>query len=193
MSLFSAIRLALRMHAGQLRCDGNPSVEHPLSVLQILWRISLDLPPPAYLAGVLHDVLEDSDMTYELLLEVAGSEVAAVVRVLTKDAAYYSAPVAERESLYLDRICASTRIYPYALLVKMVDRLHNLSTAEFLPEYKRKILFEETEKIYLPCLQEHIESGNEKLRETYITCFDYLSAAISKKYMKKEKRACVAH
>lgn len=175
MNLHDAIRLASRAHAGQYRDDGSPYIEHPLAVLDILWHCSIDLPLEASLAAVLHDALEDTSVTYEDILRNAGSEVATVVRALTKDDAYYSLPRGIRECMYLHRIGEVNKIYPYTLLLKMIDRLHNISTAQALPLARRQRLFMETRDIYLPFLESHLEKYPHQLRSSYLYCILQLS------------------
>jgi guanosine-3',5'-bis(diphosphate) 3'-pyrophosphohydrolase len=179
MSLFDAIRLATRAHAGQTREDGSAYIEHPLTVLRLLWRFNLDLPLEAYIAAILHDALEDTHVTYEELHLFAGSDIAAVVRVLTKDDTYYALPQSMRELVYLKRIASINQMYPYALLIKMADRLHNLSTCAALPIQRRKRLLHETQTIYLPFLQSHILKTDSAIRESYQQCAENMERILS--------------
>lgn len=178
MTLFCAVRLAARAHAGQARLDGTPYIEHPLAVLHILWDLSVDMPLNACITAVLHDVLEDTDITYENLLECTGSEVAAVIRVLTKDTNYFSQPVHHREKAYLERIRAATRTFPYALLIKLADRLHNIRTSDCLPEWRRTKLLKETEHLYLPLAERILFDVPPNLRIVYRRCIDQLLKAL---------------
>ncbi|HVW66629.1 MAG TPA: HD domain-containing protein [Candidatus Peribacteraceae bacterium] len=178
MTLFSAIRLAAKAHRGQMRLDGTPYIEHPLAVLELLWEISLDLPPNVYTTAILHDVLEDTDVTYEELHECAGSDIAAVVRVLTKDNLYYNLPTVRREKMYLDRIRAANAIYPYTLLIKLVDRLHNIRTADVLSEERKWKLLRETRGLYLPLAERLLGDLPHNLRPIYLRCMDQLNDAL---------------
>lgn len=178
MTLFSAIRLATKAHQGQIRLDGSPYIEHPLAVLSLLWDLSLDLPLNVCVTAVLHDVLEDTDMNYEDLHGYAGDDVAAVVRVLTKDALYYSLPEGRRESMYLERICAANTIYPYTLLIKMADRLHNIQTADHLSVLRRQKLLRETTELYVPLVEKILPDLPEKLRPIYERCACRLNDAL---------------
>lgn len=157
MTLYGAIHFASDAHMGQYREDGSPYIDHPLAVLRLLWQCSMDLPIEAYLAAILHDVLEDTSVTYEDVLAVAGAHVAAMVRALTKDDAYYALPSNTREYLYLSHIKKISLVYPSILLIKIMDRLHNIQTAQALPLGRRQRLLLETQEIYIPffegCLQ----------------------------------------
>ncbi len=178
MSLSDAIRLATRAHAGQYRDDGSPYIDHPLAVLSLLWQCNIDLPLEACIAAVLHDALEDTTMTYDDILRHAGSEVATVVRVLTKGDEYYALPQGVRERAYLHRIAEVSKIYPYTLLLKMVDRLHNISTARGLAPAKRQRLFTETRDIYVPFLASYIEKNPHRLRRSYLHCMHHLTQSL---------------
>lgn len=178
LNLFSAIRLASKVHTGQWRFDGNEYIEHPLSVLSLLWELSLDLPMDVYIAAVLHDVLEDTDLTYEDLYERVGNDIAAVVRVLTKDEVYYNLPEAKRERMYLQRIQSLSIHFPYALLIKMIDRLHNVRTSRFLTPQKRNMLLNQTMQLYIPILHDHISTLSGPIKEIYSKCEDQLQQSI---------------
>src|SRR5665213_1243215 len=178
MTLFSAIRLAAKAHERQWRLDGDPYIEHPLAVLHILWELSLDLPIDTYIAAVLHDILEDTEISYEDLNETAGNAIAAVVRVLTKDDVYYGMCPTTREQTYLERIRSLSLCFPYAMLIKMADRLHNVRTAVFLSPEKREKLLDETDKIYMPLIRAHIDTLGYPLKAVYERCFTLLEDAL---------------
>lgn len=167
MTLYTAIHLAERAHASQKREDGSPFLEHPLTVLRLLWKLDLDLPLAAYMAAVLHDVLEDTATTYEDVLLSVGAEVAAVVRALSKDDVYYSMPRGVRERMYLKRIAAVNKTYGYTLLIKMADRLHNILTSKALATDKQERLIDETKTIYVPFLQEYLEENDVPFLYSY--------------------------
>lgn len=167
MTLYKAIHLAERAHVSQKRDDGSPFLEHPLTVLRLLWKLDLDLPLEAYMAAVLHDVLEDTPTTYEDVLLSAGAEVAAVVRALSKDDVYYNMPRGVRERMYLKRIAAVNKTYGYTLLIKMVDRLHNILTSSALAPDRQQRLWEETKTIYLPFLQEYLQENAVPFSHSY--------------------------
>lgn len=179
MNLSSAIHLAKRAHAKQRRGDGSPFIDHPIAVLRMLWESNMDLPRSAYITAILHDTLEDTHLTYEDILESAGPEVAAVVRVLTKDGDYYSLPESVREEKYLRRIRAANKTYSYALLIKMVDRIHNIQTASGLPEERRRRMLKETRDLYLPFLISCIPYISNDIYETYLSFLHKLHSQLS--------------
>jgi GTP pyrophosphokinase len=151
-SLFAAINFADQAHAGQVRDDGSPYILHPISVLQILWSASIDLPLEASIAAVLHDVLEDTPTTREDIVFLAGEGVAHAVSLLTRPRKIPGAYVDRREAeaTYLRRLQTSSAECPYAPLVKLADRIHNVETAASIGEERRLALAEETCDLYVP-------------------------------------------
>jgi (p)ppGpp synthase/HD superfamily hydrolase len=143
----SAIALAKRAHNGQRRSNGDAFVEHPIAVMRLLLEVGNGLPLQAYLAAVLHDVLEDTTVTYEELRECAGEEVAEVVRLLTKK---------KGDCDFLPRLAASKDRYPYILLIKLADRIHNLETLDALPKARQLKILSETRELCLPFFEKQI-------------------------------------
>lgn len=178
MTIFAAIRFASGAHAGQCREDGTPYIEHPLAVLRLLWQCSMDLPFEAYVAAILHDVLEDTHVTYKGILETAGADVAAMVRALTKDHAYYALNPDVREYAYLHRLEEISAVYPSVLLIKMMDRLHNIQTAEALPLERRRRLFIETQEIYLPFFADCLHRKTHWYGTPFHYCLERLGHAV---------------
>ncbi len=178
MSIYAALHLANRAHAGQTREDGSPYIDHPLAVLRLLWQCSIDLPAEAYSAALLHDVLEDTQMTYEDLLASVGSEIAAVVRMLTKDETYYALPKNMREHVYLRRLKEASSSYPYIVLIKIADRLHNIQTSDALSPERRQRLLIETQEIYLPFFESCLRKNPEELRGPFYKGFSRLTHSL---------------
>lgn len=146
----SAIAFARRTHDGQRRASGSDFVSHPLAVLQILLSTSSSLPHNAYVAGLLHDTLEDGKTSRQDLRDTFGREVEEAVAALTRPKAGGKAHDLENERIYLEQLVQANERYPYVLLIKLADRLHNMETAQFLPPDRRKILFANTLTLYLP-------------------------------------------
>lgn len=178
MTIYSAIRFASNAYAGQYREDGSPSIEHPLAVLRLLWQCSMDLPLDVYIAAILHDILEDTTITYKDILEKAGHDVAAMVRMLTKDEAYYALPAPIREYAHLHRLQEISRAYPALPLIKMMDRLHNIQTARALSPGRRQRLFIETQEIYVPLFAEYLEKNPDLRGSSYHYCLERLAQSL---------------
>jgi len=168
-----AIGFARRAHEGQKRADGRPYVSHPLAVLQILRTTSMDLPPAAYVAALLHDTVEDGKATLLEIRSAFGEETADAVDALTRGERPKHASVLTHEQAYLDRMITMHERLPYILLVKMADRLHNLETAHFLAPGRRQALLHETVTLYLPRIR-----MQETRQSAYADAYRALSALL---------------
>jgi len=144
----SAYNLARKAHEGQLRQSGEPYILHPLKVATILAEIRTDM--ESIIAGILHDVVEDTDIALEALAERFGEEVALIVDGVTKieKVAYVSKTDAQAENYrkMFFHMSQDVRV----LLVKIADRLHNMRTLGVRPEDKRQATARETLDIYAP-------------------------------------------
>lgn len=169
--LRSAIELAKEAHKGQLRQNGDDYVEHPIAVLRILMEAGLDLPLEAYLAAVLHDILEETEISEEELRIFAGEEVAEVVKALTKGEEYYRLPRSVRDHKYLERIAALEKKYPYILLIKMADKIHNLETLDGLLKARREKILHETQTTCLPFFRARLHASDDAGEGTYEMLF----------------------
>jgi guanosine-3',5'-bis(diphosphate) 3'-pyrophosphohydrolase len=143
-----AYAVAEAAHAGQKRISGEDFVEHPLAVANVLAELHLDT--TTLVASLLHDVVEDTDVSLEQLERDFGPEISEIVDGLTK----------------LDKITFRTREQEQAenvrkmvvamagdirvLLIKLADRLHNMRTISVLPQTKQAEKATETLEIYAP-------------------------------------------
>ncbi len=145
--LRKAMLYSAKVHAGQLRRSGEPYLSHPLSVAYILAEMKLDIATIA--AGLLHDVIEDGAVTKEELEKEFGKEIADIVDGVTKigKVAY---PKFEQQIYNLRRILIAMARDLRVIFVKLADRLHNMRTLNYLPEYKQRRIAEETLQIYAP-------------------------------------------
>jgi GTP pyrophosphokinase len=140
---------AYRAHGDQMRASGDPYFSHPVSVAAILADMKLD--PVTIAAGLLHDVVEDTDTTVAEIEAEFGSEIASLVDGLTKIAKKeLPADVdgaAENFGKFILATCEDVRV----LLVKLADRLHNMRTLHHIPKAeKRQRIARETMEIYAP-------------------------------------------
>ncbi len=178
--LCSAIELAKEAHKGQLRQNGDDYVEHPIAVLRILMEAGLDLPLEAYLAAVLHDVLEETEISEEELRVFAGEEVVEVVKALTKGEEYYRLPRSVRDHRYCERIAALEKKYPYILLIKMADKIHNLETIDGLLKARRDKILRETQTTCLPFFRAHLHTSDSVGGGTYETLLHRMEKVLEK-------------
>src|SRR5690242_10819236 len=151
---------AMRAHGHQKRLSGDPYFSHPLEVAAILTELRLD--DATIAAALLHDVIEDTDVTRTEIDQMFGREIGALVDGLTKirrlDLVTKKAEQAENFRKLLVAISSDIRV----LLVKLADRLHNMRTLEHMKADSRQRISEETLDIYAPLAG---RMGMEAMRE----------------------------
>ena len=137
-----------RVHAGQVRLSGEPYLSHPLEVAGMLSDMKLDVISVA--AGLLHDVIEDTQAVPEEVEEMFGSEILHIVSGVTKlsGLSFHSTRARQAESLRKMFLAMADDIR--VILIKLADRLHNMRTLEFHRPDKRKKIAGETLDIYAP-------------------------------------------
>ncbi len=146
--LLQAYRFSSSAHEGQLRQSGEPFLHHPLEVALILTQ--LKLPLSSIVAGLLHDVLEDTAVTRSQLSNAFGEDVAALVEGVTKIGQIEFKSMEEKQAENFRKMIVSVAQDFRILLIKLADRLHNMRTLHALPEEKQKRIAQETMEIYAP-------------------------------------------
>jgi len=149
-----AFEFSKRAHAEQLRAGGDPFVTHPLAVAKILSELHLDA--VTLQAGLLHDVIEDTQVTREELKAEFGDEVAAIVEGVTKidrlEQMVADRAITEQAENWRKMLIATAKDVR-VILLKLADRRHNMETLGALPEQKRRRISEETLNLYVPLAQ----------------------------------------
>ena len=144
-----AFDIAYNAHEGQCRKSGEPYIIHPLWVSIILADLELD--KETIVAGILHDVVEDTVMTEEEITNVFGREVALLVDGVTKlGQLSYSADKLEVQAENLRKMFLAMAKDIRVILIKLADRLHNMRTLEFMRPEKQMEKARETMDIYAP-------------------------------------------
>lgn len=140
---------ATKMHGNQLRHSGDPYFSHPIEVAGILTELRLDA--ATIITGLLHDTIEDTDVTTEDISTLFGGEIAELVDGVTKlsQLEWDSEDAKQAENFRKLLLAMSNDIR--VLMVKLADRLHNMRTLHHLPgEVKRRRIAQETLDIYAP-------------------------------------------
>ena len=170
-----AIKLATKAHEGQLRKTGEPYIIHPLAVMKILQEWNMD--EDSIVAGVLHDVVEDTNVTLKEIEDQFGKNVAFLVNGVTK----LSKARSDMKSLdeYLPetsdnllKLLIATGQDIRVLIIKLADRLHNLRTLNALPPDKQQKIARESLDVFAP-LADRLQMGQVRV-EIEETSFRYL-------------------
>lgn len=185
--LRKAVLFITDAHKGQFRKSGMPYTEHPLEVAKILADLQLDT--ASVLAGLLHDVVEDTPHTLKELTEMFGEETAFMVDAVTKISAVQKQKNkdAEKAETYRKLVNAMAKD-PRVLLIKIADRLHNMRTMRYMKPEKRQSIAQETLDIYVPLTHRFglykFKSELEDLSFKYVNPVEYqkiVDALIEKK------------
>lgn len=143
-----AYKLAEDAHQGQKRNSGEDFIIHPLKVAYNLAELSMDV--PTIIAGILHDIIEDTDVSYEQLAGEFGEEVADLVDGVTKLTKIQYKTKEERKAENLRKMVIAMSKDIRVIIIKLNDRLHNMRTLEYMSEAKKKEKATETLEIYAP-------------------------------------------
>ncbi len=143
-----AYETAEKMHKGQLRKSGEPYIIHPVETAKILAGLGMD--EQTIIAGLLHDVVEDTEYTEEQLKAEFGEEVALLVDGVTKlgNLVFETKEDAQAENLRKMFLAMSKDIR--VLIIKLADRLHNMRTINYMSPEKIREKSKETLEIYAP-------------------------------------------
>lgn len=168
MMIKKSLIIAIRQHDGQYRKSGEPYINHPIEVANILIQNGADYETVS--AGLLHDVIEDTDMTLKKLSEETNPTIAYLVNGVTKIATLNSNKASmeatlKKEIIYLIK---DIRI----IQIKLADRTHNMRTLEFMSKEKQQEKAEETLNVYSPLAREigafRIKKELEELAFSYV-------------------------
>lgn len=135
-------------HTGQLRNSGEKFFIHPANVALILAELNMD--DATIIAGLLHDVIEDTDISYEEMGKEFGFEIAALVDGVTKLKKLEYKTKQENQAENLRKMVLAMSKDIRVIIVKLADRLHNMRTLEYMTDSKKKEKALETLEIYAP-------------------------------------------
>ncbi len=147
-----AYNLAKSAHNEQKRKSGEPYIVHPLCVAIILAKIDMDA--DTIIAGILHDIVEDTDMTKEGVAELFGEDVAYLVDGVTKLTGFsWTADKTDKQAENLRKMFIAMARDIRVVVIKLADRLHNMRTLQYMKPEKQREKAGETRDIYAPIAQ----------------------------------------
>ena len=143
-----AYHYAKSLHEGQFRESGEPYISHPLNVAYILSEMHADT--DTICAALLHDTLEDTSVTKEEIAQDFNKEVANLVDGVTKISKLNFSTKTDQNLANTRKIITGLTSDVRIIIIKLADRLHNMRTLEFKPEFKQKENSMETMDIFVP-------------------------------------------
>ncbi|SIQ94771.1 GTP pyrophosphokinase [Chryseobacterium sp. RU37D] len=143
-----AFDIALDAHKDQRRKSGEPYIYHPIAVAKIV-ATEIGLGASSIACALLHDVIEDSDYTYEDLKKIFGEKIAGIVNGLTKISIMNHQNISVQSENYRKLLLTLSEDFR-VILIKIADRLHNMRTLESMAPDKQKKIASETVYIYAP-------------------------------------------
>ncbi|MGI9311942.1 MAG: RelA/SpoT family protein [Alphaproteobacteria bacterium] len=159
-----AFSLAENAHQNQKRISGDPYISHPLEVAKILTEYKLD--DSTIITALLHDTIEDTDLTLGEVKKQFGVEIADLVDGLTKIGKLNLFTKEAEQAENFRKLILAMSNDVRVLIVKLADRLHNMRTINYLPQDKRLVIAKETIEIYAPLSGRlGIQSLKEELEE----------------------------
>ena len=164
----AAYRLAEEKHREQKRSSGEPYIIHPLSVAAILVGLGMD--SESVMAGLLHDVVEDTDCSIEDITKQFGKEVALLIDGVTKLGKIPYSSREEQQAENLRKMLMAMAEDIRVIIIKFADRMHNLSTLEYMSPQKQRDKAVECLEVYAPIahrlgirtVKEYMEDGSLK-------------------------------
>jgi len=187
--LSRAYRISAQAHQGQKRLSGDDFVSHSVAVATILAEQQMDTTTIA--AALLHDVVEDSDVTLDLLRKDFGNEVADLVDGLTKISTLTFRSTAEEQAENYRKLLMSVARDARVIIIKLADRLHNMRTLDPLSPDRRKRIALETRELYAPLAHRFgmagVKAELEDLAFKYLEPDDYKQLAKQVKARRVER------
>ena len=168
--LEKAFNIADSMHKDQKRKSGEPFVIHPVAVATMLADMDMDM--PSIVAGMLHDVIEDTPVTTDEMREMFGEEITYLVDGVTKLKRIPYSTKEELQAENLRKMFLSMASDIRVIVIKLVDRLHNMRTLQYMNTDSQITKARETLEIYTPLAH---RLGMTKIKwELEDLCFKYL-------------------
>lgn len=191
--LITAYEYAFKCHEGQTRSSGEPYINHPVAVANILLELGMDT--DTLCAALLHDVVEDTDATLDDVKKRFGADVASLVDGVTKlekiPAFSHEQQQAENVMKILLAMSQDIRV----MIIKLCDRLHNMRTLQYRPMHKQRKTALETMNIYAPIAHRlgilSVQEELEDLAFYYLDSFAYREIETLLEIKKDERNAII--
>lgn len=189
--IIKAYEFAQKAHSNQKRLSGEMYFTHCQAVSDILLDFKMDIETVA--AGLLHDVIEDTPVTHEKFKKEFGNKVYNLVIGVTKIAALKFSSHSDAQAENWRKMLLATAKDIRVIIIKLSDRIHNMSTLNFMPREKQIEISHETLSLYAPLAQRlgmfNIKSELEDLSFKYLFPDEYksLSAKVQLRFTKREK------
>lgn len=146
--ILKAYNKAAKAHEGQKRLSGEDYILHPLNVAKILTTLEMD--DEAICAALMHDVVEDTSVTYEEMKEEFGETIANIVDGVTKLGRVPYETKEEEMAENLRKMLLSMAKDIRVIIIKLADRLHNMRTLKYKPSDRRVAIAKETQQVFAP-------------------------------------------
>jgi GTP diphosphokinase / guanosine-3',5'-bis(diphosphate) 3'-diphosphatase len=148
LKILKAAAWSEELHMHQQRASGEPYIIHPLKVAEIL--VDMEMDAQTVIAALLHDVLEDTETTRETIRREYGKQVETLVNGVTKISILQAKSKTVQRSETIRKMLLAMTKDIRVILIKLADKLHNMSTLEHQPPEKRKLTAQECLDIYAP-------------------------------------------
>src|SRR5574344_1154734 len=147
--VIKAFEFANEAHKGVRRRSGVPYIIHPIAVAKIVVQ-EIGLGYKSIVTALLHDIVQDTDYTVEDIRRLFGDKIASLVDGLTKIKAAFDSDNGTLQAENFKRILLTLNEDVRVILIKLADRLHNVRTIDFMPDYKKDKILSETMYIFIP-------------------------------------------
>lgn len=166
-----AYEIAKDAHEGQFRRSGEPYIIHPVQVAKILYGLGMD--SDSMIAALLHDVVEDTELTKEDVKKDFGEDVAELVEGVTKLGKVPLFTKEEQQAENVRKMLMAMSQDIRVIIIKLADRIHNMRTLAFMKPHKRREKAQETLEIYAPIAHRlGIRGVKEELEDLAISYLD---------------------
>ena len=189
--IYVAYRMAKAAHRNQFRKSGEPYIIHPVQIAYIAAELSMDC--VAICAGLLHDVIEDTPYTYEHIVMLFGEPVAEIVEGVTKLKKIQYTDRQDQQVENLRKMFFAMSKDIRVVMIKLIDRLHNMRTLGYMSRDKQLYIAKETLDVYAPLAHRlgisKIKSELEDLSLKYLdpVAYEEINESINRKKGEREQ------